>query len=194
VAPGTPLRTAWRAPHWVLSAARHAQEPLPPLPPSCPADFRATALGTWGAFVLLGDADGNLARWDTSTGRWLPARPPAFCIAARPLGLAGLLAAALERAGRSIGWCRAQLRPPLLHPTHRLDLQRCLPALCRTTVVETGHGRVHKIYGAPPPCAQLHHNAAAGERAAPSSAPRAPARQGRPAPAWPLAGFRLSSA
>lgn len=35
--------------------------PYPPLRP----DFRAVALGSWGNSVLLGDAEGTLAHWDT---------------------------------------------------------------------------------------------------------------------------------
>lgn len=30
-----------------------------------PSDFRAVALGSWGNSVLLGDAEGTLAHWDT---------------------------------------------------------------------------------------------------------------------------------
>lgn len=32
-------------------------------------DFRAVALGSWGNSVLLGDAEGTLAHWDTASGR-----------------------------------------------------------------------------------------------------------------------------
>jgi hypothetical protein len=32
-------------------------------------DFRAVAIGSWGNAVLLGDAEGTLAHWDTGSGR-----------------------------------------------------------------------------------------------------------------------------
>ena len=33
------------------------------------AEGVATAIAAWGSLVVLGDADGNLNRWDTATGR-----------------------------------------------------------------------------------------------------------------------------
>lgn len=33
------------------------------------AEGVATAITAWGSLVVLGDADGNLNRWDTATGR-----------------------------------------------------------------------------------------------------------------------------
>lgn len=33
------------------------------------AEGVATAIAAWGSLVVMGDADGNLNRWDTATGR-----------------------------------------------------------------------------------------------------------------------------
>ena len=54
----------------------------PPPWPSAPADFRAVALSSWGASVLLGDGEGTLAHWDT--GAWVL---PATLVAAVGAGL-----------------------------------------------------------------------------------------------------------
>jgi len=57
------------------------------------AEGVATAIAAWGSLVVMGDADGNINRWDTATGRivslatpYVRARPALPCVAGRSVG------------------------------------------------------------------------------------------------------------
>jgi len=68
------------------------------------AEGVATAIAAWGSLVVMGDADGNINRWDTATGRivslatqYVRARPALLCAGPRALSGPGRAALAEPR-------------------------------------------------------------------------------------------------